>query len=540
MQLTEETARHLGVADRLDPRQSALAAARYLRDLKDRTARPHRGAGPHVARARRVQHRPRPPRGRAHPRAEAEAQSGPLARREADAAAARAARVLREGEARLRTRRHAGRLRRPRARVLRHPAAPGSRAGRRGFTRPRANRTVRQSHVELAYDAPHAAAARSLLVARCVLLRACALAARADARQPSCSRNSRRPELRTRLREAGRRSSSRSAAPSRTARTWRWASTTCRAALLAERDRRALGNALVAPVIAYVPEGERRTRRRATCASRHDHRAAGDVRARARIGGAQLPPRTASATSCCSAITATTSRTTPHRGASSTASGRRRRCAPTRSPSTTACRHRRTPSCCASAASPTRRSASTRDSPTRRSCSRSIPHSCASTACRRAAAGRRRRRAGDPRRASAETRRLGVDVIVAQTVEAIRRSGRPCSRRLICGAHRHPPRPPLIPPRPAVIDHDFRRSPTRRLPACCSHSLLPLVAQARTPQPPAAPAAATAVTTVPGMPPACRSRQPVQRADRRQAAARRSPATCRASTCRTSSRTTST
>jgi membrane-bound lytic murein transglycosylase F len=34
MQLTEETARHLGVADRLDPRQSVLAAARYLRDLK--------------------------------------------------------------------------------------------------------------------------------------------------------------------------------------------------------------------------------------------------------------------------------------------------------------------------------------------------------------------------------------------------------------------------------------------------------------------------------------------------------------------------
>lgn len=34
MQLTEETARHLGVADRLDPGQSVLAAARYLRDLQ--------------------------------------------------------------------------------------------------------------------------------------------------------------------------------------------------------------------------------------------------------------------------------------------------------------------------------------------------------------------------------------------------------------------------------------------------------------------------------------------------------------------------
>jgi membrane-bound lytic murein transglycosylase F len=34
MQLTEETARHLGVVDRLDAKQSALGAARYLADLK--------------------------------------------------------------------------------------------------------------------------------------------------------------------------------------------------------------------------------------------------------------------------------------------------------------------------------------------------------------------------------------------------------------------------------------------------------------------------------------------------------------------------
>lgn len=36
MQLTEETARRLGVADRLDPQASALGAARYLRELKER------------------------------------------------------------------------------------------------------------------------------------------------------------------------------------------------------------------------------------------------------------------------------------------------------------------------------------------------------------------------------------------------------------------------------------------------------------------------------------------------------------------------
>jgi membrane-bound lytic murein transglycosylase F len=34
MQLTEETARHLGVVDRLDAKQSAVGAARYLADLK--------------------------------------------------------------------------------------------------------------------------------------------------------------------------------------------------------------------------------------------------------------------------------------------------------------------------------------------------------------------------------------------------------------------------------------------------------------------------------------------------------------------------
>lgn len=46
MQLTEETARYLGVADRLDARESAIGAARYLADLKrrlpDRIAEPDR------------------------------------------------------------------------------------------------------------------------------------------------------------------------------------------------------------------------------------------------------------------------------------------------------------------------------------------------------------------------------------------------------------------------------------------------------------------------------------------------------------------
>jgi membrane-bound lytic murein transglycosylase F len=36
MQLTEDTARKLGVADRLDAKSSAMGAARYLRELKDK------------------------------------------------------------------------------------------------------------------------------------------------------------------------------------------------------------------------------------------------------------------------------------------------------------------------------------------------------------------------------------------------------------------------------------------------------------------------------------------------------------------------
>jgi len=36
MQITEETARHLGIADRLDAKSSAIGAARYLADLKSK------------------------------------------------------------------------------------------------------------------------------------------------------------------------------------------------------------------------------------------------------------------------------------------------------------------------------------------------------------------------------------------------------------------------------------------------------------------------------------------------------------------------
>ena len=48
MQLTEETARHLGVVDRLDARESAIGAAKYLADPAQ-AAGPDRGAGSHAA-----------------------------------------------------------------------------------------------------------------------------------------------------------------------------------------------------------------------------------------------------------------------------------------------------------------------------------------------------------------------------------------------------------------------------------------------------------------------------------------------------------
>ncbi len=97
-------------------------------------------------------------------------------------------------------------------------------------------------------------------------------------------------ELRERSLPARRRSSCRSAAPSRTGRTWRSASTMRGSRALAERIAAALGNALVAPVVAYVPEGGVAPPTGAHALSRDDHRARCRVREDARIRGAQLSP----------------------------------------------------------------------------------------------------------------------------------------------------------------------------------------------------------------------------------------------------------
>jgi membrane-bound lytic murein transglycosylase F len=57
MQITEETAKHLGIADRTDPRTNLLGAARLPARPESQASRPDRGTRSHVAGACRVQHR---------------------------------------------------------------------------------------------------------------------------------------------------------------------------------------------------------------------------------------------------------------------------------------------------------------------------------------------------------------------------------------------------------------------------------------------------------------------------------------------------
>ena len=76
MMLTEDTARGLGVVDRLDPRESIFGGAQYfLRDAQS-DSRAHSGTGPHLDDAGGVQRRLRPSGRRAHPHADARQESG--------------------------------------------------------------------------------------------------------------------------------------------------------------------------------------------------------------------------------------------------------------------------------------------------------------------------------------------------------------------------------------------------------------------------------------------------------------------------------
>ena len=123
MQLTEDTARTLGVADRLDPKAATIGAARYLADLKGklpaRIAEPDRtwlalaafniGIG-HLEDARVLAQRQK-----LNPDLWSDVRKVLPLLAEPEYYITR--------EERLRARRHAGRVRRSRARLLRHPAA---------------------------------------------------------------------------------------------------------------------------------------------------------------------------------------------------------------------------------------------------------------------------------------------------------------------------------------------------------------------------------------------------------------------------------
>ena len=127
MQITEDTAKHLGVADRLNPTAAVLGAARYVRDLKaklpPRIAEPDRTwlalAAFNIGLAHLEDARVLAQKQKLNPDLWSDVKKvlPLLALPE----------YYEDSQVRLRARRHAGRVRRSRARVLRHPAAPGAR-----------------------------------------------------------------------------------------------------------------------------------------------------------------------------------------------------------------------------------------------------------------------------------------------------------------------------------------------------------------------------------------------------------------------------
>jgi hypothetical protein len=127
MQLTAETAKRLGGVDRLDPQASALAAARYLHDLKERL--PPRIAEPDTTWLALAAYNI----GVAHPEArdfaEAEVDADRWSAVKKISALPCCPNTTRTPNW-LRARRHAGWAGRSRARVLRHPARSGAAARR--------------------------------------------------------------------------------------------------------------------------------------------------------------------------------------------------------------------------------------------------------------------------------------------------------------------------------------------------------------------------------------------------------------------------
>ena len=266
---------------------------------------------------------------------------------------------------------------------------------------------------------------------------------------------------------------------------------------LSEKIAQALGNALVAPTLAYVPEGSVNPPTAHMRFPGNHHDARRDVREGRRIRGAKLQAP----------------RLSRHRAArrpwrvpqepdqavadrlESRVGGIDGR-ASMRSTSTTG-RAQTTLRAGAQAprATATTRSGPTPGSPTRRSRWRSIRGSCAPRSWPAAdTAGPADGVYGDPRRSSAELGQLGVDAIVAATVDAIRRAmaGHDAWKRDVA-YHRAPAQIPRT---------------ANDVPIAVAHAgVRPLVVLGRAPawrRPPPRrriPAGARTIATVPGMPP---------------------------------------
>ena len=284
------------------------------------------------------------------------------------------------------------------------------------------------------------------------------------------------------------------------------------------------------PSIAYVPEGGVNPPTGHMRFPGHDHRARRDVREGARIRGAQLQAPRLPRHRVARATTATTRRASRPSPTDSTASGRQRRCACTRSTSTTA-----SPTTTYAQALEARGYSRRRDRHARgarrhvaHAGGRSAARARRPAAVRRAGQGRRRR---ERRSAPRERRRWGNSASTPSSRRRWPRSsgrGRAATERVATRASQHIR---VIPSQSSGV--------SMKSPVAALRCTRPLLGAARASvlgaaQGPAAPAAATAAPRSSRCP-ACR-RWPIAAnlySETRPArSARRSPATCRASTCR--------
>ena len=253
MQLTEDTAQRLGV-DRLDPDASTIGRGALPRRAEGEAAGAHR-ASPTARGSRSPRSTSAPAsRGRARPGAEAEAQPGPVGRRAQGAAAARAARVLRDARstatraAACRSRSSIACARTTTSCCARAPAISTSARDRRSHSPKRGKLRVR-TRVKCAACDPCCAHSRASCCSRRRHWRSRASAGLGILEDLTS------PELPTRIRAGTTTVIVPIGGTEQNGAHMALGKHNVRAKALAEKIARALGNAVVAPVIAYVPEG---------------------------------------------------------------------------------------------------------------------------------------------------------------------------------------------------------------------------------------------------------------------------------------------